>query len=428
MGSTLHRMKLPTIYLPEKRFLMKFTRKTFFNPFIIRGIFSLTFIITLSLLIYSCQKNNQSGKNTLISGNNKDLPEIKWDFKRTDLDMEKAHNEISPKAEEILGKRPTQQKYESFLSSSSCLDLYKKYFETDSRMFVYIYNPEIAADPKLMEQITPKEIEERMSQALCGFVSDRQMKKLFSEVKKVYPETYDFRKILENPFRRMTMAIPDFKAPAVRTIISGYNPRADWPEQYGYGRLSVSKEYCAISLDYYAGDTFKILHPGIPKYLRRRCNEAHLPREVVYEYMNLLLPPPDARSTPSLLEMMLTEGKKLYAIDLFLPDTPDSIKFMCKQQEFDLAKNNIPLIYKKLTPLLFSSNFKEYQWVMNEGPFTHPSHFGMQGLPSRLGGFIGWQIIKSYMENNSDVSFSELLKERDFAKILKESGFKPKDA
>jgi hypothetical protein len=45
--------------------------------------------------------------------------------------------------------------------------------------------------------------------------------------------------------------------------------------------------------------------------------------------------------------------------------------------------------------------------------------------PSRLGEWIGLQIIRSYMQKNRDVTLQMLLQETDAQKILTLSGYKP---
>ena len=58
-------------------------------------------------------------------------------------------------------------------------------------------------------------------------------------------------------------------------------------------------------------------------------------------------------------------------------------------------------------------------------PFTK---FGMkfdnQG-PGRIGQWLGWQIVKSYMQNNKNMTISALFEEKDSKKILKLSSYRP---
>ena len=45
--------------------------------------------------------------------------------------------------------------------------------------------------------------------------------------------------------------------------------------------------------------------------------------------------------------------------------------------------------------------------------------------PGRLGLWVGWRIVDSYMTNNKDVTLIELMGEGDAQKILEESFYKP---
>jgi uncharacterized protein YjaZ len=59
---------------------------------------------------------------------------------------------------------------------------------------------------------------------------------------------------------------------------------------------------------------------------------------------------------------------------------------------------------------------------MNDGPFTSEIS---QDSPGRLGIWVGWQIVDSYMRNNENVSIQELINEGDAQKILEQSFYKP---
>ena len=46
--------------------------------------------------------------------------------------------------------------------------------------------------------------------------------------------------------------------------------------------------------------------------------------------------------------------------------------------------------------------------------------------PGNTGSWVGWQIIKAYMENNSNITLEQLLQEQDTQKILTKSRYKPR--
>ena len=59
---------------------------------------------------------------------------------------------------------------------------------------------------------------------------------------------------------------------------------------------------------------------------------------------------------------------------------------------------------------------------MNDAPFTAPVS---QDSPGRLGTWLGWQIVDSYMKKNQNIGLKNLMDENNYQKILEESGFKP---
>ncbi|MNT45968.1 hypothetical protein D3C72_1825850 [compost metagenome] len=80
--------------------------------------------------------------------------------------------------------------------------------------------------------------------------------------------------------------------------------------------------------------------------------------------------------------------------------------------------------------------FIENEMLYNEDPklrarFIAPAPFSKFFLeidndsPGRVGAWIGWQMVRSYMKNNSDVSLAELFK-LEPKEIFEKSKYKPK--
>ena len=71
---------------------------------------------------------------------------------------------------------------------------------------------------------------------------------------------------------------------------------------------------------------------------------------------------------------------------------------------------------------LFKTESKILTSYLNDGPFTAEVS---QNAPARLGTWMGWQITKSYMQHNPDVTLQQLLEDGDAQKILENSYYKP---
>jgi hypothetical protein len=71
---------------------------------------------------------------------------------------------------------------------------------------------------------------------------------------------------------------------------------------------------------------------------------------------------------------------------------------------------------------LFSNKPKLYLKFINDGNTT--SGFPEEA-PAKLGGFIRWQIVRSYMKKHEGMSLEQLFQLSDGKLILNESGYKP---
>ena len=72
--------------------------------------------------------------------------------------------------------------------------------------------------------------------------------------------------------------------------------------------------------------------------------------------------------------------------------------------------------------LLFSIDPNLMNKYVNDGPTTNG--FPKES-PGNIGQFLGWQIIKSYMKNNTNVTLKQLMEQKDLIKIFNESKYKP---
>ena len=119
-------------------------------------------------------------------------------------------------------------------------------------------------------------------------------------------------------------------------------------------------------------------------------------------------------------------GKELYLKDLLIPGTSDALKIGYTKEEILWSKENESQIWRYFVDedLLFSTDSKLLDRFINIAPF---SKFYLEldaESPGRLGQYIGWQIVKSYM-NNNDVPIVTLLN-TSANEIFNNSKYKPK--
>lgn len=107
-------------------------------------------------------------------------------------------------------------------------------------------------------------------------------------------------------------------------------------------------------------------------------------------------------------EQMIRWGKILYLTEAALPNEDESIIMRYTKPDFEYAQKNEYAFWQFLVKekLLFSENERDQSNFLNEGPFT----IGLpQESPDRMGQFVGWKMIHSYMTENPDMPLKDLI-------------------
>lgn len=248
---------------------------------------------------------------------------------------------------------------------------------------------------------------------LHRFVTDPLNRKLYDSVMTEYPNLDFLEKDLTNGFKRFKYYFPEKEVPDVFSYVSGL--LYELPVQFFKGDMIVA-------LDMYLGSglvEYKKLR--IPLYQINRMNRDYIFRDAMYElyFYNFAEKP-----GKDFLQMMINKGKHLYFLDAMMPETNDHIKIGYPAKKLEWCRANETNIWSFIieNELLYSSNSNITRKFFVDGPFT--SDFSSDS-PARLGEWIGWQVVRAYMNNNPDVSLAQLIEEQDAQKILKKSAYKP---
>jgi uncharacterized protein YjaZ len=136
--------------------------------------------------------------------------------------------------------------------------------------------------------------------------------------------------------------------------------------------------------------------------------------------LNELMPPANAGSP--LVEQMVEAGKRLYIVDHLLPGTDDTVVTGYTKAQLDGAyKNEMNIWSHFLTNnLLYTSDPVVVRDYMNESPNT--TALG-PGSPGFIGQFVGWQIIKKWMDKK-EVTLEQMMK-TPAKQIFEEAKYKP---
>jgi uncharacterized protein YjaZ len=124
---------------------------------------------------------------------------------------------------------------------------------------------------------------------------------------------------------------------------------------------------------------------------------------------------------------MVSAGKQLYFKDKMIPFKSDAEKIGYTQDQLDWAIANESYIWRYFVDreLLYSTDSKLPGRFINPAPY---SKFYLEEIdsesPGRLGQYMGWQIVRAYM-NNNNVTIKQLLN-ANTDDIFNNSKFKPR--
>jgi hypothetical protein len=133
---------------------------------------------------------------------------------------------------------------------------------------------------------------------------------------------------------------------------------------------------------------------------------------------------PSKEAEANLLDEMIREGKLMYYLDLVLPEEEDSTKMGFTSAQLQWCRDNEEEIWKFLAgeDLLFSTKAEHLRKYLSEAPYS----YGMpEESPGRVAMWVGWQIVRSYMVKNENITLQQLFDKTDGLDILNSSNYKP---
>lgn len=243
-------------------------------------------------------------------------------------------------------------------------------------------------------------------------MQDSIWREVYDEVQKKYSNFEPVREEFNSLFQHVKYYFPETKIPKVITVIG----EMDYTAKAIYADSLV-----IVSLELYLGKNHKFYE--FPKYLKENFEERQIMPDVVSSFAFRKIP---ASKDRTLLSQMIFEGKQLYAKDLLLPEYTDAEKMGYTPEQIKWCEENEEYMWR---------HFIENEMLYSEDPklntrFIAPAPFSKFYLeidndsPGRVGAWIGWQMVRSYMKNNN-VTLPELLK-TNAKEIFEKSKYKPK--
>ncbi len=252
-------------------------------------------------------------------------------------------------------------------------------------------------------------------ESILSFVNDKDMLGAHDLILNTYTddEMNTIKDQIINGVKRFHYFFPKRKLPKyITTCISGFN--------YSVANTDST---LAIGLDMYLGEGviyYKML--DLPQYQTRVMNKNYIPSDLMRGWM--LNEFDNSSAVNNLLNHAVFYGKIFYAVQALAPEAHDSIitGYNTKQLQYCKEYEKKLWGYMAEKNRLYENNMRTIQELTGEGPFTSAIS---KECPPGIAKWIGWQIVKSYMDKNEDVTLETLMNEKDAQKILNKSKYRP---
>ncbi len=246
-----------------------------------------------------------------------------------------------------------------------------------------------------------------------SFISTSQIRGLYDTCMIVHNDIPALENDFEQSFKFYKYYFQDKATPKLISYIS----------EFGLGTFAYGDSLIAFGWDFYLGNDYPYNLTYFPRYIQKGMTRDHIVAKSMEALMNNEVGDPKGTR---LIDHMIHNGKILYLVDQLLPYTPDSIKLVYSQKQVDWCEENELQMWTHLLGenLLYSSKMRDFQKLITPSPSSAPQM--PPESPGRSANWIGWQIVKKYMERNPDETLEDLIAETDAQYILDKSKYKPR--
>lgn len=248
-----------------------------------------------------------------------------------------------------------------------------------------------------------------------GFIS--AYRNVFDTAEKKFNDFSPYENEIRKSLKFLQFYYPSYKVP--KHIITYIGPLD------GYGDI-LSEDALIIGLHHHLGKDFSMYQqPFVQEvyanYITNRFEPSYIPVNCM---KNIVLDIyPEKTEDQTLINQMVEKGKRLYMLSKLLPESPEYLLIGYTEKQLKDAKAHEAQIWdmflqNNLLQTMDNNLAKNY---VAEGPKTQ--ELG-EGSPGNIGSFIGWQIVKKFMDKNAETSLPVLMSMPPES-ILQQAKYKP---
>ena len=247
---------------------------------------------------------------------------------------------------------------------------------------------------------------------LSMFINDPTNREVYEYTQQVYPPGHPLEQELSKGFRHYLYHYPDSIPPRVVAYVSRFNQ----------GLFTVGR-FVGVGLDQYLGsDCPYYQQMGTPRYLAQKKEPARVPLDVMTAWATSMYPYND--SLDNVLSRMIWHGQIAWFVNAMYPGSDELLIMGFTEDQMRWCRNNEKQMWTHLVEekLLFSSDPLNIRKLVEDAPHTS---FYTSESPGRAAVWQGWQIVKAYAARFPKLSVHQVMSERNYQEILRESRYHP---
>jgi len=246
---------------------------------------------------------------------------------------------------------------------------------------------------------------------LRSFFSEPTLMSLYQKTQEVFADATPYEQELSTGLQLLLEDFPQLRLPKFYMHVSGLNQN-----------IIVTDSILSLSIDKYLGKDFPLYKEFFYDYQRQQMS----PERVVPDYcLGLLYSEfPFEGNENVLLDKMLYEGKLRYILSRMLPERKTWELFGYTEEQYNWSMQSESRIWKTILQQkqLYAADYLIVSQYMNEAPYTAPL---TTSSPGRVGIWVGFRIINSYMEHHPKTTLQELINLTDYQQLFTEAKYKP---
>lgn len=242
---------------------------------------------------------------------------------------------------------------------------------------------------------------------------DSLMQVIYQEVEQQFSSTDSLENQLQKLFQHYKYYFPKKKIPKVYTVAEYVDYK---------NKVLLSGNDLIISLDNYLGKDHRF-YAGFEDYISKLQSKHQILPDVVDAFSEALV---NNKKQRSFIALMIHYGKTEYLKDRLIPFVAEHYRLGYTEAELEWAYDNEKQMWRYFVEkeLIYSTKKNLMNRFLYNGPFSKFYLKFDKESPPRLGRFIGRQIIKSYVEQNPEISLEKLMK-MPGEKLFQASNYKP---